>query len=93
MTCFLEYEPETVVVHDLIHSRSGEGWNLRESSCRKLRISAAISVRQLQALGFEIEADRHGRPGCGRSAPGSPNDGGGREDFAASAVTQLENPG
>ena len=58
MTCFLEYEPETVVVHDLIHSRSGEGWTLRKSSYRKLRISAQDVVRQLQALGFEIEADR-----------------------------------
>jgi SAM-dependent methyltransferase len=58
MTCFLEYEPGTVVVHDLIHSRNGSGWDLRKSSYRKLRISSQDVVRQLKALGFEIEADR-----------------------------------
>jgi SAM-dependent methyltransferase len=58
MTCFLEYDPQTVVVHDLIHLRSGEGWNLRKSSYRKLRISSKEVVRQLKAQGFEIEADR-----------------------------------
>jgi SAM-dependent methyltransferase len=58
MTCFLEYEPQTVVVHDLIHSRSGEGWTLRKSSYRKLRISSQDVVRQMKNLGFEIEADR-----------------------------------
>lgn len=56
MVCFLEYEPQTVVVHDLIHSRTGSGWDLRKSSYRKLRIAAEQVVRQLQALGFEIGA-------------------------------------
>jgi SAM-dependent methyltransferase len=54
MVCFLEYEPQTVVVHDLIHSRGGDGWNLRKSSYRKLRIAADDIVRQLGDLGFEI---------------------------------------
>jgi SAM-dependent methyltransferase len=57
MVCFLEYEPQTVVVHDLIHSRTDSGWDLRKSSYRKLRIDAEQVVRQLQALGFEIDAN------------------------------------
>jgi len=32
MTCFLEYEPETVIVHDLIYVRQGDGWDLCKSS-------------------------------------------------------------
>jgi SAM-dependent methyltransferase len=58
MTCFLEYEPRTVVVHDLIHSRTAKGWDLRKSSYRKLRIASSDIVRQLKSLGFDIEADR-----------------------------------
>ena len=54
MVCFLEYEPQTVVVHDLIHARAGDGWNLRKSSYRKLRLAADDIVRQLGDLGFEI---------------------------------------
>ncbi|MGZ5921954.1 MAG: hypothetical protein ACXWLT_09330, partial [Rhizomicrobium sp.] len=57
MVCFLEYEPQTVIVHDLIHSRNGEGWSLRKSSYRKLRIAADDLVRQLRGLGFEIDAN------------------------------------
>jgi SAM-dependent methyltransferase len=58
MTCFLEYEPRTVVVHDLIHSRTANGWDLRKSSYRKLRIASDDIALQLKSLGFEIEADR-----------------------------------
>jgi SAM-dependent methyltransferase len=57
MVCFLEYEPQTVIVHDLIHSRNGEDWALRKSSYRKLRIAAEDIVRQLRGLGFEINAN------------------------------------
>jgi hypothetical protein len=57
MVCFLEYEPQTVIVHDLIHSRDGEGWNLRKSSYRKLRVTAEDVVRQLRNLGFEIDVN------------------------------------
>jgi len=58
MVCFLEYEPETVLVHDLIHSRAADGWIMRKSSYRKLRVSSDEIVRQLEALGFEIDANR-----------------------------------
>jgi SAM-dependent methyltransferase len=58
MVCFLEYEPETVVVHDLIHSRTADGWTMRKSSYRKLRVSSDQLVRQLKDLGFEIDIDR-----------------------------------
>jgi SAM-dependent methyltransferase len=54
MMCFLEYEPKTVVVHDLIYIREGERWDLRKSSYRKLRLSVPWVVSQLEAQGFTV---------------------------------------
>jgi SAM-dependent methyltransferase len=54
MMCFLEYEPETVVVHDLIYIRQGERWDLRKSSYRKLRLTLAWVLSQLEAQGFAV---------------------------------------
>lgn len=54
MTCFLEYEPQTVLVHDLIYVRQGEGWKLRKSCYRKLRLSLSWVCAQLEAQGFSI---------------------------------------
>ena len=53
MTCFLEYEPETVVVHDLIHVREGGAWTLHKSSYRKLRLPADWLAGELQAAGLQ----------------------------------------
>ncbi|MBA2285760.1 MAG: class I SAM-dependent methyltransferase [Ktedonobacteraceae bacterium] len=55
MTCFLEYEPESVVVHDLIYTRQGEQWTLHKSSYRKLRLALSWLVTQLQLAGFAID--------------------------------------
>jgi SAM-dependent methyltransferase len=56
MTCFLEYEsPETVVVHDLIHVRSGSDWALHKSSYRKLRLAPKWVCDQLTSVGFRVE--------------------------------------
>jgi SAM-dependent methyltransferase len=54
MMCFLEYEPDTVVVHDLIYIRQGEGWDLRKSCYRKLRLSVSWVISQLAAQGFQL---------------------------------------
>ena len=56
MTCFLEYESETVIVHDLIYVRQGDGWDLRKSSYRKLRLSLLWVCKQLEAQGFTVQS-------------------------------------
>lgn len=38
-TCFLEYEPETVKVHDLVYRKKNGDWFLNKSFYRKLRLS------------------------------------------------------
>ena len=57
MVCVLDYEPERVVVQDLIHVRNGDGWTLQKSSYRKLRVAPKDVVGQLRALGFAIDFD------------------------------------
>jgi SAM-dependent methyltransferase len=56
MTCFLEFGPDTVMVHDLIHVREGESWNLLKSCYPKLRLPVDEVRRSLEAVGFEVYA-------------------------------------
>jgi 2-polyprenyl-3-methyl-5-hydroxy-6-metoxy-1,4-benzoquinol methylase len=56
MTCVLEYEPDTVVVSDLIHVREGDNWVLHKSSYRKLRLSVSEVEQELRALGFMVKS-------------------------------------
>ena len=51
-TCFLEYEPETVNVHDLVYSRNADGWDFARSCYRKLRLSESWVVDDLSRAGF-----------------------------------------
>jgi SAM-dependent methyltransferase len=52
LTCFLEYGQETVTVHDLLHERMEEGWQLRVSSYPKLRLAPTWVAERLAALGL-----------------------------------------
>lgn len=51
-TCFLEYEPERVKVHDLVYMRKDSRWSLNKSYYRKLRLSKEWVDEQLLAAGF-----------------------------------------
>ncbi|MDP9087417.1 MAG: class I SAM-dependent methyltransferase [Pseudomonadota bacterium] len=63
MTCFLEYEgPGSVVVHDLVNIRDGNGnWTLRKSSYRKLRLPAYWVFKELDAAGLSVVTTRPGQ--------------------------------
>ena len=55
MTCFLEFEnAESVVVHDLVYIRHGEGWSLNKSTYRKLRLGIDWIGRELSKAGFAV---------------------------------------
>ncbi|GAA2411668.1 class I SAM-dependent methyltransferase [Streptomyces glaucosporus] len=61
MTCFLEYTDEdTVTVHDLVHTRSGDTWTLRTGCYPKLRIDPSWLAGQCRAAGLDV---RHDAPG------------------------------
>jgi SAM-dependent methyltransferase len=51
-TCFLEYEPETVKVHDIVYKKNNEKWYLKKSFYRKLRLSKDWVDSQLCSVGF-----------------------------------------
>jgi SAM-dependent methyltransferase len=53
LTCFLEFEEDTVVVHDILHERGGDAWETRVSSYRKLRLSPDRVLGSLESFGFE----------------------------------------
>ena len=57
-TCFLDYHEDTVHVHDLLHRKTADGWQLRISDYLKLRLDTAEIDRRLVALGFSIEDRR-----------------------------------
>jgi len=52
-TCFLEYEPSTVKVHDLVYRRDAAGWRLSKCCYRKLRLSSDWVANELAAASFE----------------------------------------
>ena len=62
-TCFLEYEPKTVKVHDLVYRKAANGsWSLNKSFYRKLRLSKAWVDEKLKQAGFKSfdESVEHG---------------------------------
>jgi SAM-dependent methyltransferase len=55
-TCFLEYAPQHVTVHDLVHVRQPDGtWALRTSAYRKLRLSEADVAALAGAAGLAVQ--------------------------------------
>ena len=54
LTCFLEYEPETVKVHDLVHRKVDGQWTFRKSFYRKLRLAQPWVEAELERAGFSI---------------------------------------
>jgi len=54
-TCFLEFEKDSVKVHDIIYEKINAQWVLKKSVFQKLRISPDWTQKYLQKIGFTIE--------------------------------------
>ena len=54
-TCFLEFEKDSVKVHDIIYEKNNGQWVLQKSVFQKLRISPDWTQKYLQEIGFAIE--------------------------------------
>lgn len=61
LTCFLEYEAEAVLVHDILHERISDGWQTRVSHYRKLRLSPEHLIDCLQSNGFNVRREAGAR--------------------------------
>ena len=57
MTCFLEYAPGTVDVHDIIQERTGSNWQLRVSVYRKLRLAPDWVSAALEEQGLSVRME------------------------------------
>ena len=53
-TCFLEYEPYRVKVHDLIYVKQGDRWKLKKSAYYKIKIPLNNLTEILESYGFKI---------------------------------------
>ncbi len=51
-TCFLEFGPERVTVHDLVYEREQEGWILHKSAYHKLRLDTKAVSGMLAKAGL-----------------------------------------
>jgi len=56
-TCFLEEEPDRMLVHDIVHERHGGTWSMRVSRYPKLRLDPDVVVRTLERHGLEVARD------------------------------------
>jgi predicted TPR repeat methyltransferase len=57
LTCFLEYATEHVDVHDMLHERNGDTWQLRVSTYRKLRLDPQWISASLRDRGFAVRVE------------------------------------
>jgi 2-polyprenyl-3-methyl-5-hydroxy-6-metoxy-1,4-benzoquinol methylase len=54
LTCFLEYFPDHVMVHDILHEKSGEHWTQKISAYPKLRLSEEAITMLLEQAHLKI---------------------------------------
>jgi 2-polyprenyl-3-methyl-5-hydroxy-6-metoxy-1,4-benzoquinol methylase len=57
LTCFLEYAKDDVMVHDILHERIDDAWQLRISAYRKLRLSPEWVTRALRAHRLSVRVE------------------------------------
>jgi SAM-dependent methyltransferase len=57
LTCFLEYAADHVDVHDMLHERDGDGWRLRVSTYRKLKLDPQWISASFRDRGFSVRTE------------------------------------
>lgn len=55
-SCFLEYEGDFAIVHDLLYTHGAAGWELKKSFYKKLRISPAWVMLVIEGAGYRTAA-------------------------------------
>ena len=55
LTCFLDFTATHVAVHDIVHTREGDGWRQRVSVYQKIRLGPAEVRADLAASGLVLE--------------------------------------
>ncbi len=60
-SCFLEFEGDHAIVHDLLYTRGAAGWELKKSFYKKLRISPSWVMLVLESIPFRTASLREER--------------------------------
>jgi SAM-dependent methyltransferase len=58
LTCFLDYGPSTIDVHDMLYTRAAEGWRLDVSVYQKLRVDRLVLAQLLTEHGLDVTMNR-----------------------------------
>jgi hypothetical protein len=58
MTCFLEYDEDSVMVYDILNERDGSEWRQRVSAYRKLRLAPAWVASIIEARGLQVRQEQ-----------------------------------
>lgn len=58
MVCFLEDRGDTVLIHDLVHVREADGWQLQKSAYPKLKLSPSWVEAELASSGLTVVDER-----------------------------------
>ena len=56
LTCFLEYFPEHVMVHDIVYEKNNGDWQQKVSSYPKVRLAEGRFGQMLESAGFRISS-------------------------------------
>jgi SAM-dependent methyltransferase len=57
LTCFLEYAPDHVDVHDMLHERTAGTWQLRIGTYRKILLEPEWVSQSLRDQGFSVRTE------------------------------------
>jgi SAM-dependent methyltransferase len=57
LTCFLEYDADSVMVYDILDEREGSQWRQRVSAYRKLRLAPDWTANALAARGLQVRME------------------------------------
>lgn len=59
--CFLEYEGDFAIVHDILYTRGAAGWEVKNGFYKKLRISPAGVMLVMERIGYRAATLREER--------------------------------
>jgi SAM-dependent methyltransferase len=57
LTCFLEYDEDSVMVYDVLNERDGSEWRQRVSAYRKLRLAPVWVASVIEARGLQVRKE------------------------------------
>jgi 2-polyprenyl-3-methyl-5-hydroxy-6-metoxy-1,4-benzoquinol methylase len=58
LTCILDYQPEYVIVTDLLHEKKGNSWKQHVSSYKKVRVTTEMIVKMIEQTNMTIQLNQ-----------------------------------